>query len=181
VSLPRKGAGTRGPHLHRVPRGHGGHRAQQEAALRSRVPSALPSVSCCSSTQHRRDGAMPAKPAAKRGTLLSWCHSLPIAFTSMHVHVGLAFALWAGQHGVQHCTVGLCRSWLERQQNCPICRTSVFAERPQASPQPGQQQQQPQQPEVQPAAPGAAAAGRQHPHQHQPRQVWLLWMNVIGC
>ena len=50
------------------------------------------------------------------------------------------------------------RSWLERQQNCPICRTSVFAARPQAAAAPaapqgdqpaegaaGQQQAVPQQ------------------------------------
>lgn len=52
----------------------------------------------------------------------------------------------------------LIRSWLERQQNCPICRTSVFAARPQAAAPPAA-------PQGDQAADGAA--GQQPPAPQQ--------------
>ncbi len=36
---------------------------------------------------------------------------------------------------LQYMRVDGCRSWLERQQNCPTCRASVFAPEPGAQPQ----------------------------------------------
>lgn len=65
------------------------------------------------------------------------------------------------------------RSWFQRQQTCPTCRTSILRYHPHAGQQPGGNQQpaQPQQPQAQPEpqVPGfAQPQNNQQPPRNQP-------------
>ena len=109
------GVGTLRWHLHHLPRGDGSRRPQQEAALLPCVSHALSQV-CIPLPE-------PQLACTK--------DSLALGSTLTMYAVTTPCAVFCSSLEARHkdaCSV--CRSWLERQQNCPTCRASVIAPPP---------------------------------------------------